>query len=155
MRNFIDNLRDFWMQLVENHRDFMIVGGILTVLLAAIIIISFDHDPIALRVTIYNRTDQEIDNLYYHYAHSGETIAIEPIKSGSRLRQVLKPYDNRGVSQLNVFYYDDNGDLQYEIAIGYFIGKGMGEHSRIYITDVDENGIYTMEIEVQDPKVIR
>src|SRR5699024_8312982 len=118
-----------------------VIGGALTIFLLM---------QSGFAVIINNETDVEISNIEITYENIKTNIEVPPIAAGDDAileidpeTQATEEFDE---TNIELSYIDKQGETHTEIIFGYY-EKGYTGDAKVTITDIDEDGILSLEVE--------
>lgn len=103
-----------------------------------------------LVVFINNDTDEEITDLTLTYEGIKEEITVPPIKPNEyesiKINPKKQAEESFNGASLELHYKDDSGKAHSEIVFDHF-ETGQSGDAEVTITDKDEKGVFTIEID--------
>ncbi|UAL51394.1 hypothetical protein [Metabacillus dongyingensis] len=99
-----------------------------------------------LKISVENRTGQEISGLEITYYYNEENIPIPSLKQNEQHEITIVPDEDFGESIMQLVYTDQNGKQRQEMIFGYF-EKGYRGTAKITAKSADSQGVITFKVE--------
>ena len=96
-------------------------------------------------ITLYNKTEESIENFEIKYSSEDKWEKVEEIKAKGKLKIKSMPPKNFQEGTVDLRYFDNAGNEKIENIVGY-TEKQSKFHINIEILSVDKDGIFKIEI---------
>ncbi|MGB3366741.1 MAG: hypothetical protein WBA54_04560 [Acidaminobacteraceae bacterium] len=114
-------------------------------LLILLVVLVFNSKNTSIELSLENNSGETTTDFFLYLANSTTPQSIPNIEPNDTYVTTIKYDKSQDEDSLRLFYHDYNGEKNDIILIDSF-KKGYIKKLKIDIIDIDENGVYTLEI---------